>query len=430
MVFGKQINRYYLKYAPWLILGLLALIAVDAFQMEIPKIYRMVINGIHDGYVIEDGFYYVFDAQFLLEKVCIPIFVIIVVLMSGRFLWRICFFGTGFKVERDLRSRLFDHCKDLSLQFYQKNKVGNLMSLYTNDLETLQDCFGGGSMEFFDAVFLGSLAIYNMARMNPVLMALSLIPMACMLTMSFVIGKYLTVKWNTRQEAFSDLSDFSQESFSGIAVIKAFVKEYKELLAFNRLNSQNENANVAYTKLSALLNVLNTLFIESVTCVILGYGGYLVYTGVFNAGQLMEFIGYFNALVWPFMAIAELIEMASKGKASLKKSLRPSRNSCRRKGLRKRRRNRERNPRRNRIPSSYLYLPGGRLRSSSRRFVQNRGGRKRRYHRQDRIGKNHRCRPPSPYLQRSRRYAFRGRKGREHHSHKVPQELRGLRPAG
>ncbi len=319
MVFGKQINRYYLKYAPWLILGLLALIAVDVFQMEIPKIYRMVINGIHDGYVIADGFYYVFDAQFLLEKVCIPIFVIIVVLMSGRFLWRICFFGTGFKVERDLRSRLFDHCKDLSLQFYQKNKVGNLMSLYTNDLETLQDCFGGGSMEFFDAVFLGSLAIYNMARMNPVLMALSLIPMACMLTMSFVIGKYLTVKWNTRQEAFSDLSDFSQESFSGIAVIKAFVKEYKELLAFNRLNSQNENANVAYTRLSALLNVLNTLFIESVTCVILGYGGYLVYTGVFNAGQLMEFIGYFNALVWPFMAIAELIEMASKGKASLKR---------------------------------------------------------------------------------------------------------------
>ena len=174
-------------------------------------------------------------------------------------------------------------------------------------------------MEFFDAVFLGSLAIYNMARMNPVLMALSLIPMACMLTMSFVIGKYLTVKWNTRQEAFSDLSDFSQESFSGIAVIKAFVKEYKELLAFNRLNSQNENANVAYTRLSALLNVLNTLFIESVTCVILGYGGYLVYTGVFNAGQLMEFIGYFNALVWPFMAIAELIDMASKGKASLKR---------------------------------------------------------------------------------------------------------------
>ena len=64
MVFGKQINRYYLKYAPWLILGLLALIAVDVFQMEIPKIYRLVINGIHDGYVIEDGFYYVFKCHF------------------------------------------------------------------------------------------------------------------------------------------------------------------------------------------------------------------------------------------------------------------------------------------------------------------------------------------------------------------------------
>ncbi len=319
MIFGKQINRYYLKYAPWLILGLFALISVDLFQMEIPKIYRMVINGIHDGYVDYKGEILVFDAQFLLEKVCVPLFIIAAVMMLGRFLWRICFFGTGFKVERDLRCRLFDHCKDLSLQFYQQNKVGNLMSLYTNDLETIQDCFGGGSMEFFDALFLGGLAIYNMSQMDLALMFLSLIPMACMLTMSFIVGRYLTVKWRIRQEAFSDLSDFSQESFSGIAVIKAFVKEYKELLAFNRLNAQNENANVEYTKLSSLLSVLNNLFVESVTCVILGYGGYLVYTGVFNAGQLMEFIGYFNALVWPLMALAELIEMSSKGKASLKR---------------------------------------------------------------------------------------------------------------
>lgn len=319
MIFGKQINRYYLKYAPWLILGLFALISVDLFQMEIPKIYRMVINGIHDGYVDYKSEILVFDAQFLLEKVCVPLFIIAAVMMLGRFLWRICFFGTGFKVERDLRCRLFDHCKDLSLQFYQQNKVGNLMSLYTNDLETIQDCFGGGSMEFFDALFLGGLAIYNMSQMDLALMFLSLIPMACMLTMSFIVGRYLTVKWRIRQEAFSDLSDFSQESFSGIAVIKAFVKEYKELLAFNRLNAQNENANVEYTKLSSLLSVLNNLFVESVTCVILGYGGYLVYTGVFNAGQLMEFIGYFNALVWPLMALAELIEMSSKGKASLKR---------------------------------------------------------------------------------------------------------------
>ena len=119
--------------------------------------------------------------------------------------------------------------------------------------------------------------------------------------------------------AFSDLSDFAQESYSGIAVIKAFVKEYKELNAFRKLNRENEDINVTYTRISTLLNIMVTLLAESVHlwCVILGYGGYLVYQGKFNAGQLVEYIGYFSAIVWPIMAVAMLIEKTSRGKASL-----------------------------------------------------------------------------------------------------------------
>lgn len=145
----------------------------------------------------------------------------------------------------------------------------------------------------------------------------SLIPMVLMLAIGIIVGKYITMKWDARQQAFSDLSDFAQESFSGIAVIKAFVKEFKELLAFRWLNKKNEKANVAYTKISTLLNICVTLFVESVICVILGYGGYLVYLKKFDSGQLMEFIGYFNSIVWPIMAITDLIDMTSRGKASL-----------------------------------------------------------------------------------------------------------------
>jgi len=129
----------------------------------------------------------------------------------------------------------------------------------------------------------------------------------------------MTKKWDIRQEAFSKLSDFSQESFSGIAVIKAFVKEAKELMAFKKLNVENEEANIDYTRSAVLLRILVTLFVESVICVILGYGGFLVYKGEFNAGQLIEFIGYFNTIVWPIMAVSELIDMSSRGKASLKR---------------------------------------------------------------------------------------------------------------
>lgn len=193
------------------------------------------------------------------------------------------------------------------------------MSLFTNDLETVQDCFGSGVLMLFDALLLGGLAVYNMAVMDVRLTLFSLIPMAFMLAIGLVMGKYMMKKWDERQEAFSRMSDFAQENFSGIAVIKAFVKEFKELLAFRKLNVENEKANVEFTKASTLLNILVTLFVESVVCVILGYGGYLVYKGVFNAGELMEFIGYFNAIVWPVMAVSQLIEMSSRGKTSLKR---------------------------------------------------------------------------------------------------------------
>ena len=319
MLFGKHINRYYLKHLPALLLGVLSLVMIDFLQLEIPKLYGMVINGINNGFVLVGDAERIFDMDFLLDEICLPMIAIIVCMAFGRFLWRICFFGSGIKVETHLRGRMFDRCKDLSRQYYQVNKVGTLMSYFTNDLETVQDCFGSGILMFADALFLGVLALYKMFRMNLFLTLFALIPMAFLLVISAIVGHSLEKKWDERQEAFSALSDFSQEGFSGIAVIKAFVKEAVQLMAFRKLNKQNEQVNVEFTKISTLFNILVTLFVESVICVILGYGGYLVYTDAFNAGQLVEFIGYFTSIVWPIMAISQLIEMRARGKASLKR---------------------------------------------------------------------------------------------------------------
>lgn len=317
MLFGKHINKYYLKHLPMLLLGLLALIVVDYFQLLIPELYSIVINGVNDGYVIIDEVTYIFDMNLLLDKVCLPLIFVIVFMVIGRFLWRVCFFGTAIKVETDLRGKMFDRCKDLSQNYYHKNKVGNLMSLFTNDLETIHECLGMGILSFLDASVLGVWSLIKMFQMNKMLTLLSLIPMSLMLIIGTIVRKYMMKKWETRQEAFSRLSDYSQESYSGIAVIKAFVKEAKELLVFRWLNKKNEDANVDHTKASTLLNVFVTLFVESVICVILGYGGYLVHENVFNAGEFIEFIGYFNLIIWPITAISQLIEMQSRGKASL-----------------------------------------------------------------------------------------------------------------
>lgn len=317
MIFGKYINRYYLKNAPVLLLGLLALLMVDYIQLLIPQFYRLVINGVNLGQVVVNGQPLPFTKEVLLQHICLPMIWIVVLMVIGRFLWRICFFGSAVRVSANLRERMFDHSRQLSQQYYQVNKVGNLMSLYTNDIDTIQECFGDGILMFFDALVLGLMALYKMWRMDYKLTLLALIPALIMFGIGTVMGTAMTKRWEERQQAFSDLSDFAQENFSGIAVIKAFVKELKELMAFRKLNKQNEEINVIYTKIATLLEVLVTLFVESVICVILGYGGYLVYQGRFNAGQLVEYIGYFEAIVWPIMAISMLIEKTSRGKASL-----------------------------------------------------------------------------------------------------------------
>ena len=319
MIFGKHVNRYYLKYSPLIILGILALFLVDTFHLEIPKLYGLIINGINSdtGTIIYEGVERTFDINFLLDEICLPMIIIILVMVLCRFLWRICLFGAGILLETDLRGRMFDHAKDLSQQYYQTNKVGNLMSYFTNDLQTIHSCFANGLIMFFDALIMCSLAIYKMITLHPILTLFSLVPIIIFLCCSLVIKKYMSLKWRRRQEAFSNLSDHAQETFAGIAVIKAYVKEGYELLRFKKLCKDNEEKNVDFVRLSQLLSVLLLLFTESITCIIIGYGGYLVHENVLNAGELVEFIGYFTSIIWPVTAIGELVNLNSQGKASL-----------------------------------------------------------------------------------------------------------------
>ena len=317
LIFGRHMNRYYLRFAPMLLLGILVLVVEDYMVLLIPEYYRMIVNGISYGTVNVDGVQQVFDMAFLVDKICLPMAIVTLAMVLGRFLWRSLFITPAILLEKDLRDRMFDRCRQLDCQFYSTNKVGNLMSLFTNDLDTVQECFGWGIVMFVDASIIGTMAIVKMFRMDGFLTCLSMIPMALLLASALLVGKVMTKRWDIRQEAFSRLSDFSQESFSGIAVIKAFVKEALELMRFKKLNVENEKANMDHTRISVLMRVLVTFFVESVIGIILGYGGYLVYRGRFDAGQLVEFIGYFTNVIFPVMAVSELIDMSSRGKASM-----------------------------------------------------------------------------------------------------------------
>jgi len=309
MVFVKNINRYYLKYLHYFLIGIIALLLVDLYQLKFPEIVRNVIDGIDEGWLTMEQ---IRDYMKEILKIALILFV-------GRFLWRFALFGNGVRIEADLREKMFSHMEGLSQRYFQENKTGALMALFTNDLQTIRRAFGSGTLMLIDALFLGTLAFRKMLLIHKTLTLISLIPLLIIAVCGVILGRTMRKKFSQMQKAFANLSDFTQESFSGIAVIKAFVKEAKELIAFRKINKENRDKNLEYVKLAVLLQVLIGLFINSVIVLILGYGGYLVIKEKFTIGTLTEFISYFSSMIWPMMAIGNLINLRSQGVASLRR---------------------------------------------------------------------------------------------------------------
>lgn len=309
MIFGKNINRYYLKYLHYILLGIITLLLVDIYQLKFPEIVRDVIDGVHEGWLTMDK----------LRSFLKQILIIALIMFVGRFLWRFALFGNGVRIEADLRERMFAHMEGLSQRYFQENKTGALMALFTNDLQTIRRAFGAGTLMLVDALFLGTLAFRKMFLINKTLTFISLIPLVIIAICGVILGRHMRKKFSEMQKAFANLSDFTQESFSGIAVIKAFVKEAKELMAFRKINKENRDKNISFVKTAVLLQVLISLFINSVVVLIMGYGGYLVFKKTLSIGMLTEFISYFSSVIWPMMAIGNLINLRSQGTASLKR---------------------------------------------------------------------------------------------------------------
>ena len=321
MILGKHVNKFYLKYSYLIIIGVVALLFVNYVQLIIPEIMSTIIDGLKA--IITPSVDNPVQPLTIdvLETLMIKLGVIGLIMLAGRFIWRITVFGLGVMVETDLREEMFSYSELLSTDFYNKNKVGQLMALYTNDIQTIKNSFGSGLVMFVDAVFLGSLSFIKMIRLDALLACFASIPLLVLAACGGIIGKYMMRKFEMRQKAYADLTDVTQESFSGISVIKAFVKEGLELLKFNRVNKENMNKNIEFIRFSTILQALIGVFISSITLIIVGYGGYLVYKmpSHFTVGKLVEFISYFSTLTWPMMAIANLINMTSQARASLKR---------------------------------------------------------------------------------------------------------------
>ena len=321
MLFGKHINRYYLKYALLFIIGVLALVGVDILQLFIPEYLGEVVDILqHNGDVSRIG--------------TLGLYVLLCAggMFVGRFLWRITLFNASFRIESDLRHKMFLKAEALPRQFYTSTKVGSIMSWFTNDLETISEFFSWGTIMLVDALFLSVLTIIKMVRLDLAMTLICAIPLLLVVIWGLLCEKFFMERWQLRQEEYDKLYDFAQENFTGIRVIKAFVKETQEIHAFAKVAKRNADVNVSFARLSVAFDVFIEVIISLLFTAALIFGGWFVWaviTGnpvvIFNveinltASKLIVFIGYLDILIWPMIALGQIVTMRSRSKASLKR---------------------------------------------------------------------------------------------------------------
>ena len=323
MLFGKYINRYYLKYAVWFLIGIIALVVVDWIQLYIPEFLGRVVELVNDDITVHKQ-----------EIIDIGLKVLLVAagLFVGRFLWRITLFRASFKIESSLRHEMFLKAEALPRQFYHETKIGSVMSWFTNDLETIEEFFSWGTIMIVDALFLSVITAIKMFSLNVPLTIICFIPLILVVIWGALVEKFMMKRWDERQSAYDKLYDFAQESFTGIRVIKAFVKETQEIHAFAKVARKNAEVNVSFARLSVIFDVFIEIIIASIFAIATGVGGYFVWSYMhgetailfgqpieLQAHVVIEFIGYLDILIWPMMALGQIVSMRSRSKASLKR---------------------------------------------------------------------------------------------------------------
>ena len=302
------IKDYFLEHKKYYIIGVIWLIVIDGVQLIVPQILRSLTDDLQLG-TLDRGrlFYY----SFLIVATGLFIGV-------GRYFWRIYLIGTSREIEYKLRNKLFSHLLSLSPNYFNTHKTGDLMAHATNDINAIRMALGPGTIMIVDSGFLLMFSLFMMVRTTNLRLtaaAVFTLPIIMLLVTRF--GKIIYRKFKVVQEAFSDLSDITQESFSGIRVIKSFVQEKLVSDNFRSVNQNNFNKNMDLVKVHGGFHPLLQLISSISYLVIIFYGGRQVINGSISLGDFVAFNSYLGIIIWPTRALGMVINVLQRGAASL-----------------------------------------------------------------------------------------------------------------
>ncbi|NCA97125.1 MAG: ABC transporter ATP-binding protein [Bacteroidia bacterium] len=310
MIFLKHFRHYYLKYGLSFVIGVAILVVIDWYQLEIPRIVKTIIDGVENNTLT------------MVSQAVWPLLMIVFITVGitiGRFLWRILLFGAGRKIESDIRQEMFEHATKLDQNFYSHEKIGGLMSYFINDLGAVRELYGFGLLMIVDGLVLGIFVLIRMFGLDWVMTLYAFIPIALMGVLVFFLELRMEKKFKLRQEAFENASDFAQESFTGITVIKAYVREAAELFGFKLKSQDVYDKSMSHTRYAIIVNIIIESMISVVILAIIAFGSILIAQGNMSSGELTEYISYFFTLLWPVFAISMFLNINSQAQASAKR---------------------------------------------------------------------------------------------------------------
>lgn len=291
---------------PYLI-GILSLSLVALLNLIPPKIMGSVIDGITSGHLTKDD---LLIQLFWLLLASIAMYVL-------RYIWRVCIFGTSYRLGRIMRFKLFDHFTRMSPSFYQKYRTGDLMAHATNDINSLTRLAGGGVMSAVDASITAIVTLVTMFfSISWQMTVIAVLPLPLMAYATSRLGRKTHKAFGESQAAFSDLNNKVQESVSGIKVTKSFGYQVQELDSFQSINQKTFQKNIKTMTYDVMFDPLVLLFIGASYVLTLLVGAYMIKAQTITVGNLVTFITYLDMLVWPLMAVGFLFNMIQRGSVS------------------------------------------------------------------------------------------------------------------
>jgi ATP-binding cassette, subfamily B, multidrug efflux pump len=298
--FFKQEKKAYIS-------GIIILMFVALLQLVPPKVIGIIADHINNGTLTKS----------LLFKWMVILAVAGLGMYGLRFFWRIMIFGSAVKLSKLLRNRLYQHFTNMSPSFYQKRRIGDLMAHATNDLQAIQQTAGAGVLTLVDSLSTGGFVILAMAlTISWKLTLICLIPMPFMAMLTSWFGTMLHRTFHKAQEAFSDLNDKTQESITGIKVIKTFGQEKEDIEAFRKQSEDVVQKNIVVAKIDSLYDPTISIIVGLSFFLSITFGSKYVMAGELTIGELIAFTTYLGLLIWPMLAFGWLFNIVERGRAS------------------------------------------------------------------------------------------------------------------